>query len=246
MATREMFSTTDLLAPLAERGIKLSSAQVYRLVVDRPERLSLKILMALLDILDCTMEKLIEPMPVAGQTKKTKVVGGETGVGELRPKRGPHRTRRRMSAVLQAEATADLIGLVVRLVTGIEPTPTAEAVRQEVAKVAGGRAKSRRLAQNLLTDPRLLISGRPPVPWSVGQLLLGLRAAGATAIAAPRCGECGRGCLVPDQPEGVRDLLALPGQARDLRQVRGAGPHTGPNRAVRAQSEVSSSCAVRL
>jgi len=92
MATRGMFSTTDLLAPLAQRGIKLSSSQVYRLVVDRPERLSLKILMALLDILGCTIEELIEPMAVAGQDKKTKkVVGGEAGVGvgvgELRPKR---------------------------------------------------------------------------------------------------------------------------------------------------------------
>jgi DNA-binding Xre family transcriptional regulator len=66
MATRGMFSTTDLLAPLAERGIRLSSSQVYRLVVDRPERLSLKILMALLDILDCTMADLIEPVAVAG------------------------------------------------------------------------------------------------------------------------------------------------------------------------------------
>ena len=48
MATRGMFSTTDLIEPLAERGIKPSSSQVYRLVVERPERLSLKILMALL------------------------------------------------------------------------------------------------------------------------------------------------------------------------------------------------------
>ena len=48
-----MFSTIELLKPLAERDIRLSSGQVYRLVVDRPERLSLKILMALLDILDC-------------------------------------------------------------------------------------------------------------------------------------------------------------------------------------------------
>lgn len=87
MAARGMFSTTDLLAPLSERGITLSSSQVYRLVVDRPERLSLKILMALLDILGCTMEELIEPVPVAGQARKTKVVGGEAGVGELRPKR---------------------------------------------------------------------------------------------------------------------------------------------------------------
>ena len=40
----------------AERGISLSSSQVYRLVAERPERLSLKILMALLDILGCTMK----------------------------------------------------------------------------------------------------------------------------------------------------------------------------------------------
>src|SRR5712691_4118839 len=88
MATRDMFSTTDLLAPLSERGIPLSSSQVYRLVVDRPERLSLKILMALLDILDCTMEDLIEPVPAAGQdVKKTRAAGGDTGVGDLRPRR---------------------------------------------------------------------------------------------------------------------------------------------------------------
>ena len=87
MAARGMFSTTDLLAPLSARGIKLSSSQVYRLVADRPERLSLKILMALLDILDCTMEELIEPVAVAGQARKTKVAGGEAGVGDLRPRR---------------------------------------------------------------------------------------------------------------------------------------------------------------
>jgi DNA-binding Xre family transcriptional regulator len=87
MATRGMFSTTDLLGPLSERGIKLSSSQVYRLVVDRPERLSLKILMALLDILDCDMADLIEPVAVALPARKTKVAGGGQGVGDLRPKR---------------------------------------------------------------------------------------------------------------------------------------------------------------
>jgi hypothetical protein len=40
MAARGMFATTDLLGPLAERGITLSSSQAYRLVVERPERLS--------------------------------------------------------------------------------------------------------------------------------------------------------------------------------------------------------------
>ena len=87
MATRGMFSTTDLLGPLSDRGIKLSSSQVYRLVVDRPERLSLKILMALLDILDCDMADLIEPVAVARPARKTRVAGGGQGVGDLRPKR---------------------------------------------------------------------------------------------------------------------------------------------------------------
>ncbi|MFF4082584.1 helix-turn-helix domain-containing protein [Streptomyces sp. NPDC001777] len=88
-----MFSTTDLLPPLAERGITLSSSQVYRLAVERPERLSLKILMALLDILDCTMDDLIEPITVSGAVKKTKkaAAGGSApdaeGLGGLRPKR---------------------------------------------------------------------------------------------------------------------------------------------------------------
>jgi DNA-binding Xre family transcriptional regulator len=89
MATRGMFSTTDLISPLADREIALSSSQVYRLVVERPERLSLKVLMALLDILDCSMDDLIEPVAVAGQARKTRAAGGgeaSAGVGTLRPK----------------------------------------------------------------------------------------------------------------------------------------------------------------
>ena len=88
MATRDMFATTDLIGPLAERGITLSSSQVYRLVVERPERLSLKVLMALLDILDCSMEDLIEPVAAAESARRSKAAGGtDAGVGDLRPKR---------------------------------------------------------------------------------------------------------------------------------------------------------------
>lgn len=86
MATRGMFSTTDLLGPLSGRGIKLSSSQVYRLVTERPERLSLKTLMALLDILDCGMADLIEPV-AAEPARKIRAAGGGEGVGDLRPKR---------------------------------------------------------------------------------------------------------------------------------------------------------------
>jgi DNA-binding Xre family transcriptional regulator len=89
MADRGMFQTTDLIDPLSEREIRLSSSQVYRLVVDRPERLSLKILMALMDILDCSMDELIEPVTaaVAGTGRGKKAVGAEAGIGGLRPKR---------------------------------------------------------------------------------------------------------------------------------------------------------------
>jgi|SRR5664279_4611442 DNA-binding Xre family transcriptional regulator len=90
MAARGMFATTDLLEPLAARGIRLSSSQVYRLVVERPERLSLKVLMALLDVLDCSMDELIEPVPAATGAGKAAAGGagrGEPGVGDLRPRR---------------------------------------------------------------------------------------------------------------------------------------------------------------
>jgi DNA-binding Xre family transcriptional regulator len=88
MATRGMFATTDLIKPLAQRGIRLSSSQVYRLVVERPERLSLRILMALLDILDCAMDDLVEPVAVATSARKARTASGEeVGVGALRPKR---------------------------------------------------------------------------------------------------------------------------------------------------------------
>ncbi len=92
MAGRGMFATTDLIGPLAERGIRLSPSQVYRLAAERPERLSLKILMALLDILDCTMSDLIEPVAAAGaagaagSARKASAAGG-AGVGALRPRR---------------------------------------------------------------------------------------------------------------------------------------------------------------
>ena len=58
--------------------------------MERPERLSLKVLMALLDILDCTMEDLIEPVAAAQPARKAKTAAGEeAGVGGLRPRSAP-------------------------------------------------------------------------------------------------------------------------------------------------------------
>ncbi|MDR7170492.1 DNA-binding Xre family transcriptional regulator [Nocardia kruczakiae] len=89
MARQGMFQTTQLRPKLAERGIVLSESQVYRLVVDTPERLSLKILVALMDILGCAMEELIEPIAVAAPRRKAigQADGTDAGVGAFRPKR---------------------------------------------------------------------------------------------------------------------------------------------------------------
>jgi DNA-binding Xre family transcriptional regulator len=88
MASRGMFATTDLIEPLARRGIHLSSSQVYRLVTERPERLSLKVLMALLDILGCSMDELLEPVAAAAAPgRRARAAGGDAGVGDLRPRR---------------------------------------------------------------------------------------------------------------------------------------------------------------
>ncbi len=62
MAEHDMFATTDIGPLLAERDVELSAAQVYRLVTGTPERLSLRTLVALCDILDCTPNDLVEPV----------------------------------------------------------------------------------------------------------------------------------------------------------------------------------------
>jgi DNA-binding Xre family transcriptional regulator len=92
MATRGLFQTTQLRPRLAERGIRLSDSQIYRLVVDKPERLNLKILMALLDILGCQMDDLIQPVALPAAKAKNKAAGQggeapEPGIGAFRPKR---------------------------------------------------------------------------------------------------------------------------------------------------------------
>jgi hypothetical protein len=62
---------------LGERGVVLSREQVYRLVTRPPQRLSMAILVALCDILDCTPNDLIEPEVVNTPVRKTG--GGDAG-----------------------------------------------------------------------------------------------------------------------------------------------------------------------
>ncbi len=62
MAEQGMFNSPELAAALRVRGVTLSDSQVWRLVTGTPERLNLRVLVALCDILGCTPNELIEPM----------------------------------------------------------------------------------------------------------------------------------------------------------------------------------------
>ena len=86
------WKTTDLVPRLAERGIILSPAQVYRLVTNTPERLSLHVLAALCDIFECSPNELIEPFEVnVGRRRADTRAVGE--ISTLQANTRPRRAR---------------------------------------------------------------------------------------------------------------------------------------------------------
>ena len=88
MAARGMFNATDLEPLLAERGITLSSVQVWRLVTQIPERLSLPVLAALCDILEATPADLIVTRAEnAAALRPAAASAGPADPGALRPRR---------------------------------------------------------------------------------------------------------------------------------------------------------------
>ena len=89
-------------------------------------------------------------------------------------------------------AIADPIGTIVDLITAVEPRLETEQIRATVTGVAGGRAKSRRLAAHLAGRPGVLTDGRSPAPRAVGDLLIALCEAGASTVSPPCCAECGK------------------------------------------------------
>jgi DNA-binding Xre family transcriptional regulator len=72
MARHGMHNSTDLAPLLRERGIDLSPSQVYRVVTQRPERVSLKLIAALCDIFNCGPEDLVTV--TAADAKKARKV----------------------------------------------------------------------------------------------------------------------------------------------------------------------------
>ena len=77
--------STQLIPLLLERGIQLSRPQVYRVVHQRPERISLQMLAALCDILGCGVEDLVT---VSRQRRpSTQSVLGPAGPGQTQRRR---------------------------------------------------------------------------------------------------------------------------------------------------------------
>jgi DNA-binding Xre family transcriptional regulator len=87
MAGKDMFQTTDLVPLLAERGVTLSREQVFRLVTQPPQRLSMDVLAALCDILGCTPNDLIEIEAAAKQVRKDGTTGGGGHAAPPTPRR---------------------------------------------------------------------------------------------------------------------------------------------------------------
>ena len=87
MATHGMFTITDLVPPLVERGINLSVSQVHRLATGTPERMSLPVLAALCDIFDCTPAELIATKAQNAVVRRTATDDGAANLNARRPKR---------------------------------------------------------------------------------------------------------------------------------------------------------------
>lgn len=72
MSEAGLHNTTALVPLLADRGVVMTSTQVYRIVTGEPERLNMRLLAALCDIFGCTPNDLIEPYVVATSRRGRK------------------------------------------------------------------------------------------------------------------------------------------------------------------------------
>ncbi|SON58617.1 hypothetical protein MSIMFI_00095 [Mycobacterium simulans] len=95
MAAHGMHNSTELIPRLAERGIELSRPQVYRVVHQRPERVSVQLLAALCDIFSCGIEDLIAVTAADVRAKKAAASTAVTSpnVVELNKSVRPRRAR---------------------------------------------------------------------------------------------------------------------------------------------------------
>lgn len=92
MARHGMHTSTTLIPLLRERGIDLSVSQVYRLVTQRPERISLRLLAAVCDIFDCGPEEFLTVTAADAQHRR-KVAAAAGNVTKITDAIKPVRAR---------------------------------------------------------------------------------------------------------------------------------------------------------
>lgn len=127
-----------------------------------------------------------------------------------------------------ADPISDPVATVIDLVAAADPALDKAEIRRIVQRVGGGRAKRRRLATALVSDPAVLTTGCSPAPKVVGELLLALRAA---RVVEPRVGEQRAGLLARSfaAPDGQISRQGMDGTQR-------CWVHARPHRSARARS----------
>ena len=85
MSDNGLHNTTELVPLLADRGVVMTSTQVYRIVTGEPERLNMRLLAALCDLFGCTPNDLIEPYAVATSGRGRKAAAAATPAGSRDP-----------------------------------------------------------------------------------------------------------------------------------------------------------------
>lgn len=93
MAARGMNNISDLLPLLVDRGVTLSDSQIYRLVGQKPERISLALLGAITDALECTVEDLCQFEVASAASPLRRVVGSVAEPVSLNESVRPRRAR---------------------------------------------------------------------------------------------------------------------------------------------------------
>jgi hypothetical protein len=150
-------------------------------------------------------------------------------------------------AAQSAEVLANPLHVVIDLIAASESSLSRASIEAVVVGVAGGRTKRRRLAQTLQEHPSLLRDGRSPAPVVVGNLLIALRKAGAVAIAAPVCTDCGK--ALPSLQRRGNDWYCgvcgpKPEPCAGCRQRRARCAICGKVRLVRGGARTEPRCAI--
>jgi DNA-binding Xre family transcriptional regulator len=92
LAEKGIFNAQALRPELERYGLGLSATQVWRIVTGKPERLNLRLLMVLCDLLECTPNDLIRPVEESINPAKAAGARSHAELKDVVPK--PARVRR--------------------------------------------------------------------------------------------------------------------------------------------------------